>query len=111
MGGGQVDRAAMERRLGLDLPIHVQYGRWIGGILLRGTLGESLLGGWRIEQRMMGRLPVTVELGVLAILIGLVIALPVGIHSAVRRYIAADYVGRSGHHGGWRRPTSGWERW
>ena len=95
MGGGQVDRAAMERRLGLDLPIHVQYGRWIGGILLRGTLGESLLGGWRIEERMLGRLPVTAELGVLAILIGLVIALPVGIYSAVRQYTAADYVGRS----------------
>ena len=95
MGGGQVDRAAMERRLGLDLPIHVQYGRWIGDILLRGTLGESLLGGWRIEERMLGRLPVTVELGVLAILIGLVIALPVGIYSAVRQYTAADYVGRS----------------
>ena len=90
-----LDRAAIEQRLGLDLPIHVQYGRWIGGILLRGTLGESLLGGWRIEQRLLGRLPVTVELGVLAILIGLVIALPVGIYSAVRQYTAADYVGRS----------------
>ncbi|MDE0023371.1 MAG: hypothetical protein OXP69_03050, partial [Spirochaetaceae bacterium] len=52
--GGQVDRAAMERRLGLDLPIQVQYGRWIGDIFLRGTLGESLLGGWRIEERMLG---------------------------------------------------------
>ena len=39
---------------------------------------------------MLGRLPVTVELGVLAILIGLVIALPVGIYSAVRQYTAAD---------------------
>ena len=93
--GGQLDRAAIEQRLGLDLPIHVQYGRWIGGIFLRGTLGESLLGGWRIEQRMLGRLPVTVELGLLAILIGVVIALPVGIYSAVRQYTAADYVGRS----------------
>ena len=92
---GGVDREALERRLGLDLPVHVQYGRWIGGILLRGTLGESLMGGWRIEQRMLGRLPVTAELGLLAILIGLVIALPVGIYSAVRQYTAADYLGRS----------------
>ena len=92
---GGVDREAIERRLGLDLPVHVQYGRWIDGILLRGTLGESLMGGWRIEQRMLGRLPVTAELGLLAILIGLVIALPVGIYSAVRQYTAADYVGRS----------------
>ena len=93
--GGQLDRAAIEQRLGLDVPIHVQYGGWIGGILLRGTLGESLLGGWRIEERMLGRLPVTIELGVLAILIGLVIALPVGIYSAIRQDTAADYVGRS----------------
>ena len=93
--GGQLDRATIEQRLGLDLPIHVQYGGWIGGILLRGTLGESLLGGWRIEERMLGRLPVTIELGVLAILIGLVIALPVGIYSAIRQDTAADYVGRS----------------
>ncbi len=91
---GGVDREAVERMLGLDLPVHVQYGRWIGGIL-RGTLGESMMGGWRIEERMLGRLPVTVELGVLAIVIGLVIALPVGIYSAVRQYTAADYVGRS----------------
>ena len=111
MGGGQVDRAAMERRLGLDLPIQVQYGRWIGGILLRGTLGESLLGGWPIEERMLGRLPVTAELGLLAILIGLVIALPVGIYSAVRQYTAADYVVGRSPSWGWRRPTSGWERW
>ena len=93
--GGQVDRAAIEQRLGPDLPIHVQYGHWIGDILLRGTLGQSLIGGWRIEERMLGRLPVTAELGLLAILIGLVIALPVGIYSAVRQYTAADYVGRS----------------
>ena len=94
MGGGQVDRAAMERRLGLDLPIHVQYGRWIGGILLHGTLGESLIGGWPVEERITGRLPVTIELGVLAILIGLVIALPVGIYSAIRQDTATDYTGR-----------------
>ena len=93
--GTSVDRELVERRLGLDLPIHVQYGRWIGGILLRGTLGESLLGSWRIEERLLGRLPVTAELGLLAILIGLVIALPVGIYSAVRQYTAADYLGRS----------------
>ena len=92
--GGRVEREAVERRLGLDVPIHVQYGRWIGGILLRGTLGESLLGGWRIEERLFDRLPVTLELGGMAILIGLVIALPVGIYSAIRQDTVADYAGR-----------------
>ena len=93
--GGEVDREALERMLGLDVPVYVQYGRWIGGILLHGTLGESLMGGWRIEERLFDRLPVTLELGVLAILIGLVIALPVGIYSAIRQDTVADYAGRS----------------
>ena len=92
--GGELDRAAMERRLGLDLPVHVQYGRWIGSILLHGTLGESLMGGWPIEERLFDRLPITLELGVMAILIGLVIALPVGIYSAIRQDTVADYAGR-----------------
>ena len=91
-----VDREALEHKLGLEVPVYVQYGRWMGGILLHGTLGESLWGGdVSIEQKILARLPVTLELGVMAIVIGLVIALPVGIYSAIRRNSAADYVGRT----------------
>ena len=89
------DREALERMLGLDLPAYVQYGRWLGDILLRGTLGASLVGVIPIEERIMARLPVTIELGVLAIVIGLVIAIPVGIYSAIRQDTAADYAGRA----------------
>ena len=92
---GGIDRAALERRLGLDVPVYVQYGRWLGDIFLRGSLGESLMGRGAVEQKIIDRLPVTVELGLMAILIGLVIALPVGIYSAMRQDTAADYVGRS----------------
>ena len=92
---GYIDREALEHKLGLDVPVYVQYGRWMGGVLLHGSLGESLLGGWAVEERILGRLPVTIELGVMAIVIGLVIALPVGIYSAIRQDTAADYVGRS----------------
>ena len=53
------------------------------------------MGGWAVEDRILGRLPVTVELGVLAIVIGLAIALPVGIYSAIRQDTPADYAGRS----------------
>ena len=96
--------------LGLDVPVHVQYGRWIGVLpipdwvtgeshfkgLLQGTLGRSLHGGrFPVEERIIARLPVTIELGVMAIVIGLVIALPVGIYSAIRQDTAADYAGRS----------------
>ncbi len=89
------DREALERMLGLDLPVYVQYGRWLGDILLRGTLGASMVGVIPIEERILARLPVTIELGVLAIAIGLVIALPVGIYSAIRQDTAADYTGRA----------------
>ena len=110
-GGPEVtDREAMERMLGLDVPAYVQFGRWIGVLptpdwitgeshfegLLQGTFGDSLLGApVSIEKRILDRLPVTIELGLLAIVIGLVIALPVGIYSAIRQDTAADYVGRS----------------
>ena len=90
-----VDREKVERMLGLDVPAHVQYVRWLGGIFLRGTLGESLFGGYTVEEKIIGRLPITIELGVLSILIGLVIAVPVGIYSAVRQDTAGDYAGRS----------------
>ena len=107
--GVDIDRAAIERMLGLDVPVHVQYGRWMGVLptpdwitgeshfrgLLQGTLGESLWGGWPAERSLISRLPVTIELGVLSIVIGLVIALPVGIYSAVRQDTAADYLGRT----------------
>ena len=93
--GVSVDRAAVERMLGLDQPVYVQYGRWMGGILLRGTLGNSFLGDWSVEGAIWDRLPLTIELGVLSVVIGLLIALPVGIYSAMRRNTATDYVGRS----------------
>ena len=93
--GGDVDREAIEHLLGLDVPVYVQYGRWIGDILLHGTLGESLWGGWTVEGRILGRLPLTVELGVMAIVIGVLIALPVGIYSALRQDTAVDYLGRT----------------
>ena len=92
---GIVDREALERRLGLDLPVYVQYGRWMGDIFLHGTLGESLYGSWTVEERILERLPVTFELGAMALVIGLLIALPVGIYSAIRQDTAADYAGRS----------------
>ncbi len=107
-GSELAQREILERMLGLDVPAHVQYGRWIGVLptpgwptgepqfkgLLQGSFGEALR-GWSIGERLIGRLPVTIELGVLSILIGLVIALPVGIYSAIRQDTATDYVGRT----------------
>ena len=97
-GGGTIDIDAAKKRLGLDVPVYVQYARWIGDIVLRGTLGRSLYGGSSgdtVEAMMASRIGVTLELGLLAILTGLIIAVPVGIYSAIRQYTVADYVGRS----------------
>ena len=57
-----VDRELIRHRLGLDLPVHVQYGRWIGGVL-QGDLGGSLRGDVPIAPKILARLPVTFELG------------------------------------------------
>jgi peptide/nickel transport system permease protein len=92
---GDIDREALEKMLGLDQPVHVQYGRWVGGMLFEGTMGDSLLGGWSVEEKIFGRLPLTIELGLLAIFIALIIAVPVGIFSALRQDTAMDYAGRS----------------
>ncbi len=105
----EIDREALEQMLGLDVPVYVQYGRWIGVLptpdfvtreshfngLIQGSLGESLMSTFTVEEKIRGRLPVTIQLGVMAIVIGLVIALPVGIYSAIRQDTAADYVGRT----------------
>ena len=82
--------------MGLDVPAHIAYARWVSGILLHGTLGESLLRGHKpVEIKILDRVPVSLELGGAALLIGLVIALPVGIYSAVRQDTLGDYAGRS----------------
>ncbi len=105
----KIDREALEHMLGLDVPVYVQYGRWTGVLptpdfvtkqshfngLLQGSLGESLMSPFTVEEKIIGRLPVTIQLGVMAIVIGLLIALPVGIYSAIRQDTAADYLGRS----------------
>ena len=92
----EVDREALERMLGLDAPAHVQYVRWLGDILLHASLGNSLVGNRdAVAQTIAGRLPVTIQLGLMSIVIGIVIAVPVGIYSAIRQDTAADYAGRS----------------
>ena len=91
---GMLDRKALERRLGLDVPIYIQYGRWIGGIF-QGDLGVSLLGFETVTTKIKGRLAVTFELGLMSIIIGLIIAMPIGIYSAIRKNTIGDYGGRS----------------
>ena len=88
-------REALEEALGLDVPMHVQYGRWIGNIFRHGSLGDSLRTGESVTALILSRIGTTFELGLMAMVIGLLIALPVGIYSAIRQDTVADYLGRT----------------
>ena len=93
--GGGLDREALERALGLDVPMYVQYGRWIGDIFLHGSLGDSLRTGEPVVTTIFGKVATTVELGLMAIVISVMMALPIGIYSAIRQDTVGDYTGRS----------------
>jgi len=81
--------------LGLDKPMWEQYFTWISGIVLHGDLGKSLWQGTPVTEQLLARMPVTFELGAIAMLVGLVIALPIGIYSAMRQDTVGDYIARS----------------
>jgi len=81
--------------LGLDRPMWEQYLRWVADIVLHGNLGHSLWQTAPVTELLLGRLPVTFQLGAMALVVALLIALPIGIHSALRQDTAGDYLGRS----------------
>ena len=88
------DRAAIEVALGLDQPMHVQYFRWIGGVL-EGDLGRSLWQNTPVTEQLAATLPITFELGFLALIVALTVALPIGVYSALRQDTLGDYAARS----------------
>ncbi|MDO8531889.1 MAG: ABC transporter permease [Dehalococcoidia bacterium] len=88
------DVAAERARLGLDKPVVEQFAVWSLN-MLKGDLGKSLYSKRPVIEEMQQRLPVTVELGAIAILFSLLIGIPVGIVSAVRQDSLPDYLARS----------------
>ncbi len=88
-------RADLEAALGLDDPVYIQYFNWLGDIVLHGDLGQSLWRNTSVNTEIAERLPVTIELGVLSLVIALTIAIPVGVYSAVRQEALGDHLGRS----------------
>ncbi len=76
--------ATLERQMGLDRPLPVQYVSWIGGILTRGDFGTSLISRQPIAGEVRRRLPATITLALVALAIGLSIALPAGYLSALK---------------------------
>ncbi|MBI4010882.1 MAG: ABC transporter permease [Candidatus Rokubacteria bacterium] len=84
---------ALRERMGLNEPLPVQYGRFLAG-LARGDLGVSMITGSSIRDQITHALPYTVELTVVAIVIGTLLGIPAGVHAATRRNQWADYLGR-----------------
>ena len=88
-------RARLEAELGLDAPIPVQYVRWWKDVLLHGDLGDSIFMGVSVKDQIKQRLPVTLEIGVLALIIAMLISFPIAIFSAIRQDTIGDYAFRS----------------
>ncbi len=93
-GATAADRTAIEAALGLDQPIHIQYFAWLGGVLT-GDLGQSLWRSTPVTQQLADALPITFELGLLAMIVSVSVAIPIGIYAAIRQDTAGDYTARS----------------
>jgi peptide/nickel transport system permease protein len=100
----EMTRQNLEEALGLNVPIHIQYIRWLGVApqktgkfqgLLEGDFGKSLWQNRNVTTLIVERLPVSIELGLIAILTAIIISLPIGVYSAIRQDTWGDYVSRS----------------
>jgi peptide/nickel transport system permease protein len=85
--------ARIERQYGLDKPIYVQYVNWITQIV-QGNFGISLRNNEPVLGTIMRRLPLTGELALLSVLLSAVVAVPLGVISAVKQNSATDFVVR-----------------
>ena len=83
--------AAMRHRLGLDQPLWVQFGSWLWGVL-RFDFGTSLWTGRPVIEELLVRLPLSLELAVLATIVSVLLAIPFGMLAAVRQDSWVDYL-------------------
>ena len=85
--------AALRTRLGLDVPLHIQYVQFMGGVFV-GDWGVSMVSGRPVIQEILKVLPSTIELTVVSLILGAVIGVPLGVWAAVRRNKLPDYITR-----------------
>jgi peptide/nickel transport system permease protein len=88
-------RADIAKQLGLDVPVHIQYFIWIGNILIHGDFGKSMWTGLPVIRDILIRMPLTIELSILSLLVAMFISLPIGVISALRQDSWGDYIARS----------------
>jgi peptide/nickel transport system permease protein len=106
-GQGRVSQVTVDilrKQMGLDVPIYTQYGRWLGVWpqedgqvrgLIEGDLGESLWKQQPVINLITERIPVTFELGIIAVMTALLSSIPIGVYSAIRQDTWGDYAGRT----------------
>jgi len=83
--------AALQRQLGLNKPLIVQFALWLWQAV-HGNLGESIMLHQPVTQVLMERLPVTIELGVASLLFSLVLAIPLAVYSATHRHSRVEWL-------------------
>mgnify|MGYP001437113405 FL=1 len=83
-------RAALEKEFGLDQPVYVQYGKWLGKAV-QFEFGKSLITRRPVTQELLEGIPATVYLAVVGIGLSMLIAIPLGTLAAVRRNTPTDY--------------------
>jgi len=88
------DLEELRAKLGLDRPIYVQYFEWLGRAVA-GDLGESLWTRRPVLEEIGQRLPITLELALLSLVVGILIAVPIGVIAAARQDTVQDYTFRS----------------
>jgi peptide/nickel transport system permease protein len=110
LGGDQTGRidpqqlAAMRHQLGLDQSIPVQFAQWLWGVL-RLDFGKSLWTGQPVIEEVLIRLPLSLEVAILATIVSVLLAIPLGMLAAVRQDTWVDYVIRVGSIGGQAIPS------
>lgn len=87
-------RAQIERDLGLDKPAWQEYFDWLGGIVTL-NFGDSLRLKTPIGDDLRTKLPITIEMSALALIISLLISVPIGVYAAIRQDSIVDYIARS----------------
>jgi peptide/nickel transport system permease protein len=87
--------AKLRAKLGTDRPIYVQYGTWVGN-MLKGNLGDSYFyeGRPQVTYYLKDRIPTTVELALMSLVLASVVAVPLGVLSAIKQDSVSDYAAR-----------------
>ncbi|MCJ8329985.1 MAG: ABC transporter permease [Lentisphaeria bacterium] len=76
---------------GLDKPIHVRYFRWVTNIVLHGDFGRSFQDNTSVREILISRVPLTLLITTFSLLLAWIIAVPIGVYSAVKQYSMFDY--------------------